>query len=404
MLHPASRLEVSLHSRSDGRSAVSSAAYAARARFWDKRLGKWASYHWKGGLLSHELINWTGQAENVWNAAEKAETRCNAQVIRELRPALPAELPLAEQIGLVRGFALWLRDQYGVAIQANIHAPDFHDENLGRTLERDKSPKRQEAYFSALFDTSFTNLNFHAHILMTTREVCRDTGAFGRKTRILNDFATRRDEILRIRREWEKRTNATLKRIGSDARIDMRSYETMIAAGDAPEGLVAQDHLGPRRTARSRRQIAETGEDTTFAGKRRAAIQQRNAELWSSWLQLRALQREQDRELAEQIAAEREVERKKIVEAERRQLQGADSAEKAEAAVAASSQFDSVRTGSAFEHAMSWAREAQTEQPCEEPEFSSTVDLESYEPPQTKPHPEPLLQPRTVRVRGSRSR
>ncbi|MBM1556214.1 MobA/MobL family protein [Sulfitobacter mediterraneus] len=404
MIHPASRLEVVVHSRADGRSAVKSAAYTARAAFRDTRLGKRFSGTGKAGLLSHELINWSRSAEDLWNAAEQAETRSNARVVRELRPSLPAELPLADQVRLVRGFSLWLRDEYGVAAQADLHAPEFHDKALGKSLARDKSEAGHATYHASLFDPLLTNRNFHAHILMTTRNVCRETGIFGAKTRILDDKSSGPEEILRIRQEWEKRTNAALKKIGSDARVDLRSYKTMIAAGDAPEGLVAQDHLGPRRVARSRKQKQEIGEDTTLAGKHRAAVQQRNAELWSSWLQLRALQREQDRELAEQIAAEREVERKKVVEAERRLLQGADSAEEAEAAVAASSQFDSVRMGSAFEHAMFWAREEQSEPPCEEPEFSSTVDLEAYEPPQAKPHPEPLLQPRTVRVRGSRSR
>jgi hypothetical protein len=54
------------------------------------------------GLLSSEIIGWHGNAEQLWNAAEASETRNNARVARELRPALPAELPLPEQIKLVR--------------------------------------------------------------------------------------------------------------------------------------------------------------------------------------------------------------------------------------------------------------------------------------------------------------
>ncbi|MCV6615747.1 MAG: hypothetical protein OIF35_12305, partial [Cellvibrionaceae bacterium] len=95
-------------------------------------------------------------------------------------------------------------------------------------------------------------------------------------------------------------------------------------------------------------------------------------------------------ELAEQIAAEREAERKEVAETERQLLQSARSPEEAEAAMATSSQFDSVRMGAAFEHAMAWARGEQTEPPCEEQEYSSTVDLESYEPPHAKPHRAPF--------------
>ncbi|WP_082025168.1 MobA/MobL family protein [Ruegeria sp. ANG-R] len=105
---PASRLEVILHFRADGRSAVKSAAYTARTTFRDARVGRRFSPGRKVGLLSHELINWTGNAEELWNAAERSERRKNARVIRELRPTLPRELPLLEQVGLVRGFCLWL--------------------------------------------------------------------------------------------------------------------------------------------------------------------------------------------------------------------------------------------------------------------------------------------------------
>ena len=106
MIHKASRREVILHSRADGRSAVKSAAYCARASYRDARIGQRFNHTRKGGLLSHELVNWRGDAEALWNAAETAETRGNARVVRELRPSLPAELPLDAQVRLVRSFSL----------------------------------------------------------------------------------------------------------------------------------------------------------------------------------------------------------------------------------------------------------------------------------------------------------
>lgn len=405
MIHPASRLEVVVHSRSDGRSAVKSAAYTARSTYRDERLGQRFRSCKHGGLLSHELINWAGGAEALWNAAEKAETRCNARVIRELRPSLPAELPLAEQVRLVRGFSLWLRDEYGVAIQADIHAPRFLDRSEERVHNAGKLAMDAQEYMAVLFDPTRTNRNFHAHILMTTRAVCPETGAFSAKTRVLDDKKTGPEEILRIRQEWEKRTNAALKRIGSPARVDLRSYEDMARAGDAPEGLIPQDHLGPRRAERSRR-LEENGDDTSKAGQRKAEIREHNDELWRAWLQLRALQREKDRlEESARIAAEREAKRKEKADIEKRRLQEARTAAEAEAVVEVSSQFDSVRTASMWELATSSAQEPSTETPCKEPdEFASEVDLESYEPPPGRPPPEPVLAPQVVRVQGPRSR
>ncbi len=232
MIHPASRLEVILHSRADGRSAVKSAAYTARTTFRDARVGRRFSPGRKGGLLSHELINWTGNAEELWNAAERSERRTNARVIRELRPSLPRELPLPEQVRLVRSFCLWLRDKYGVAVQADIHAPRFLCPVEEKRHSAGKLELTREDYVQRLFNPSKTNLNFHAHILMTTRKVDRITGDFGEKTRVLDDRTSGPGEIKRIRGEWEKRTNAALRKIGSHARVDLRSYAEMVETGE----------------------------------------------------------------------------------------------------------------------------------------------------------------------------
>lgn len=403
MIHPASRLEVVVHSRADGRNAVKSAAYTARATYRDARSGRRFRANKAGGLLSHEIINWTGTAEDLWSAAESAETRGNARVLRELRPSLPAELPLAEQIRLVRGFSLWLRDEFGAAIQADIHAPRFLDPSEEKLHQAGKLAASQDDYVAALFDPARTNRNFHAHILMTTRKVSPETGEFGAKTRILDDKKSGPAEILRIRQEWEKRTNAALRRIGSSARVDLRSYKNMARAGDAPAGLIAQNHQGPRRSARSRR-LAENGSDISRAGRRRAAVQHHNAAVWQSWLVLRALERERDRLSAAQLAHKREQERKKRAAGESKRLQSAHTIEEAEAAIAGATQFDSLKSGSALAAALRWAREGGNDPYRECCEFSEKIDLEKYEPPRGRPQAEPVLEPQLTRVRGSRSR
>ena len=295
MIHPASRLEVVIHSRADGRNAVKSAAYTARAHYRDAESGIRFRSSKKSGLLSHELINWKGTAEELWTAAELAENRGNARVIREIRPSLPHELSIDQQINLVRGFCLWLRDTYSVAVQSDVHAPRFINRGIETKHQHGRLSLIGEEYRAALFDKTKTNLNFHAHILMTTREVDRKTGAVGAKTRILDDRKTGPEEIQRIRHEWQKRTNSALKKAGSISRIDMRSYKEMAKMGDAPEGLVAQEHLGPRRAERSRK-MEEKGVDRSLAGRKRRHAQKRNRSLWTSWLQLRALERQKLRE------------------------------------------------------------------------------------------------------------
>ncbi|MGR3631599.1 MAG: MobA/MobL family protein [Limimaricola soesokkakensis] len=399
MLHPASRLEVVLHSRADGRSAVKSAAYTARTTYQDARLGRRFSAGKRTGLLSHEIVGWSDGAEALWNAAEAAETRRNARVIRELRPSLPRELPLQEQVRLVRGYCLWLRDRYGVAVQANLHAPRFLSGADEKRLCRGGSERDDEQYLKALFDPDRTNQNFHAHLLMTTRRVCPDTGGFGEKTRELDDRKTGPEELLALRQEWEKRANAALKRLGAEARIDMRSYQAMAEAGDAPEGLVAQDHIGPRRSARSRKKLQKDGVDTTHAGQRRQQIRKNNDELWQNWELLRSLEREKARkEASAEIAAQREAERKQQAESERQRLASARTRDEADAAFARASQFESLRSEDPLHRAISAAFAAPHEFDWPQDEFSEEVDMETFEAP-AKPHREPVLQVRVEKVR-----
>ena len=337
MLHPASRLAVKIVSRADGRSAVAAAAYRAGRRLLDERTGRSCDYRRRTDVLSSEVIGWKGSLGELWNAAEKAERRGDARVAREVEIALPAELSLGEMRRLARGLCLWLRDQHGVACQAAIHEPRWHDPKERRRLRADRSEAGRAAYEAALRDTRKTNLNFHVHILMTTRAIDPATGTFGAKTRCWDARDEGPARVEDLRREWQRRANSALGKAGATTRVDLRSYETQAAAGDAPEGLVAQDHLGPKWAALSRKMTGEDGEDHSRVGRRRTARRASNEETWTCWLQLRALERERARETrSAAIAAEREAERRTEAAAERARLETARTEkERAEAAAAA---------------------------------------------------------------------
>jgi len=256
----------------------------------DQRTGRRYNYRSAVGLISQGLIGWHGTAEELWNAAEKSEVKRNARVARELRPALPAELPLDEQHRLVKGFSCWLRDEFGVAVHHVVHAPIFRNAREGKRLWRERhSPDGLRELHEALFDPEMTNLNFHAHIRFTTRRVDRDTGIFGAKTRELDDRKTGPEMLHKIRDEWQRRTNQALARNGSTSRIDLRSYVTMAAAGDAPEGLEPQEHLGPRTTQKARSASEDTTQRAPVAAIERDEIRERNEERWTCWLTLRSL-------------------------------------------------------------------------------------------------------------------
>ncbi|MCP1167776.1 MobA/MobL family protein [Limimaricola litoreus] len=397
---------MSTYSRADGHSAVAAAAYRARSSYFDERRGRRYTYRSRSGLLWNGLFGWQGTAQDLWNAAERAENRCNARVARELRPALPAELPLNKQVQLVTGFSLWLRDSYGVAVQSVIHAPSFNDDASGKKFWKivKRSGMRPEN-LALLFRPHWTNLNFHAHIQITTRKVDPDTGEFGPKTRSLDGRETGPEELKAIRAEWQKRTNALLADIGSSARIDMRSYADQAKAGVAPEGLRVQAHLGPKRHARGRRRIAQGDGDDTHAGLKRKAVHEWNEALWEDWTIRRARERSTARKRdARKFARELEKERKRCARIEAEILKKAKNAKEAETAVAASTQFDSLKGGSALQRAIAAAASERWD--CREgasDEFASEVDLETYEPPHP-PLPEPVLKVRKERMRGPRTR
>lgn len=407
-LHPASHCPLLVFSRSDGRSSVGAAAYASRSRMTDLRTGRVHNYERLHGLLAEGLLNWKGLAEELWNAAEASEKRINARVARELRPALPAELPLDEQRRLVHGFCCFLKDRYGVAAHYVIHAPSFHKKSDSKQFWK----KREElhdpnSHDKILADREFTNLNFHAHIRWTTRKVDKMTGQFGDKTRVLDDKKTGPEEVRAIRAEWERRTNAALARVGSKSRIDLRSYDAMAAAGDAPEGLEAQEHMGPRNTAKAR--AAEHAFDPLMPSMaiRNYKVNERNDQRWQSSLELRQLAREKARleGESERIAREHEGRRLEQVEIDKEKIRAARSEHERKDAVTAASSAHVPDIDKGLAAAIAWAM-ADEPSPASEAcqEFDRQLDLEARGAPYSIPADKNSLRVRKKVAQRQRTR
>jgi hypothetical protein len=173
-------------------------------------------------------------------------------------------------------------------------------------------------------------------------------GVFGDKIRCLDNIKTGKEEIQTMRDEWEFRANSALSRAGSNARIDLRSYGDRAAAGDAPEGLVAQPHLGPSAATSDLNKVegpdgdhqltkcsASGGKEYNDLVKARTKAQEQNNDLWFTWQQTRTLERQRARlEASERHVAEREVARKKEAAEEKKRISEArciDDARKAAA-------------------------------------------------------------------------
>ena len=216
-------LSVKTISRSAGRSAPAAAAYRAGAKITDERTGEIHDYTRKSGVISADLIlpsnapNWANDREQLWNAAEQAETRKNSTVAREFEVALPDELTPSERLRLSHDFARELVARHGCAADVAIHAPSKEGDDR----------------------------NHHAHILLSTRRLGLE--GFGEKTRELDAQKTGSELVTQWRERFAELTNERLQENGITSRVDHRTLE---AQGIDREPT---QHLGPSATAIERR-------------------------------------------------------------------------------------------------------------------------------------------------------
>jgi hypothetical protein len=221
-------------SRSQGRSATAAAAYRSGEKIVDERTGLEHDYSRRSGVMLAEVITPDGQPlnrEQLWNAAETAEKRCNSVVAREFVVALPHELNQAQQSAVVKGYAQGLSERTGWAVDVAVHAP-------GR--EGDIR-------------------NVHAHLLCTTRNVSRDPSGcpvMGSKTREW-DIRSSGSELIRSERsEWERCVNQSLEQAHRVERVDCRSH------AEKGTDLEPQIHLGVVATGMERKGIqTERGDE-----------------------------------------------------------------------------------------------------------------------------------------------
>ena len=151
-------------SRASGGNAVRSAAYNAREAIEADRTGELFHFRHRDAPEHHEVLLPAGadarfaDCAMLWNAAEAAERRKDAQVAREIVLALPADrlLSTEDRIELARSFAAEHFVAKGLAVQLDVHAP--HQE-------------RGEGEGAFTEGTGGDHTNWHAHLLITTRRL-----------------------------------------------------------------------------------------------------------------------------------------------------------------------------------------------------------------------------------------
>lgn len=102
---------VSIHSRSKGHSAVAASAYRTGSVLLDERTGQIHDYSNRQDVVYSDILlpdgadSRFGQREFLWNQAELAENRRDAQVCKDIVLALPKELDLNQHIEMTQRFA-----------------------------------------------------------------------------------------------------------------------------------------------------------------------------------------------------------------------------------------------------------------------------------------------------------
>lgn len=206
-------------SRAKGQSAVASASYRAGEKLYDNRHGKTHDYSKRTGVMSSNIIMPEHLKElsisraELWNLAEQSEKRKDSRVAREWLINLPHELDEQTRMNLAHTFAQNLADRYGVIADCAIHRP------TQKEIERGADPR-----------------NFHAHILLTTRQAELKNGELvldkkadselsdnDRKKKGLPRMS---DEINEVRELWQTLANEKLAEFGAEL-IDRRSYDEL---------------------------------------------------------------------------------------------------------------------------------------------------------------------------------
>ena len=270
-------------SRGKGQSAVASASYRAGVMLEDRRYGKKHDYSKRKGVVSADIIlpsalkcvDASIERGELWNIAEEAEKRKDARVGREWLVNLPHELDRTTRKNLAHTFAQELADRYNIIADVCIHEPvmkepyDLHKKHsYDRLKEKEKNPDPR---------------NFHAHIMLTTRQAELDDNGKIKLTRKANfelsDNKRRQlglervsEEIKYIRLLWEQIANETLEKHGHSL-IDSRSYKELGI------DIIPQIKIGREATS------MERNGELTIKGDRNRMIINHNKLVWSLQLE-----------------------------------------------------------------------------------------------------------------------
>jgi len=232
-----------VHNRGSGHSAVAGAAYRLGLRLYDRRTGVWHDYRRRA--LGEEIVRaltiapegapeWATNPDELWNRAEAAERRKDAQVARDYRIPIPLGLTDEQAGDLGEEIAKFICHELHTAVSMGLHRDGAVDA-LGNAKLPDK-------------------VGYHAHLYFPTRkieEMTSEDGAsawgLGAKLVLLSNRTTGSAFIERLNQRWAELSNRYTAAQGLTADYDHRSYKRLEL------DIIPQPTLGAAVVAMERR-------------------------------------------------------------------------------------------------------------------------------------------------------
>ncbi|HDX8711883.1 TPA: MobA/MobL family protein [Klebsiella michiganensis] len=191
-------LDFKIVKRSEGMTSVAKAAYHARTRITDDRIGQVFDFRHRTDLHGHIIVAPVSTPSHIiesssalWNEVERVERQNNGQTARYFDVAIPVELSNDDKKKLVAEYC-----QKNFVDKGMIADIAFHD---------------------------LDGKNPHAHVMLTLKTIT--AAGFGKKDRSWND----KKMMLQWRESWAAMSNSYLEAAGSEERIDHRSLRTQCA-------------------------------------------------------------------------------------------------------------------------------------------------------------------------------
>jgi len=227
--------------RSEGSSAVASAAYRAGEKLHSERYDEYNDYSRKGGVLFSEILlppqapaAWSDR-ETLWNAVEDAEKRPDAQLAYSFDLALQSEFSYEENLALAQQFIRKNFLSRGMIVDYTIHDsdresggipnPHFHVMILMRPLNRDGTWGAKQKQVPVLDENGqrVWDEKYHRYKFQSVHTTDWNTP----------------ETLEQWRQNWCDIVNTRFAEKGLPERIDHRSY------GRQGLDLLAQVHEGP---------------------------------------------------------------------------------------------------------------------------------------------------------------